>query len=693
MKKVHLVFSALMISAAFVQAQKQPDFCKKFAEAAYDMNYANYEKALPAYRELVAQDPQNALLNYNLGFCIINTGLGNKAEAVKFLEVSKANYVKPGAAIDEDDCNEKKAPTSALLDLGIAYTYSGQFDKAAEEFTTYSTLMKLKGDAKADLDRRISQCSFAAAQLKNPKKAVFTNLGAEINSKSNDYDAFVNDDETVIYYNSRRDGFGNYSGLDGKFFESIFFSTKENEKWIATDLIGPNVNQEENDAILSLSADGTKLLMYQDKKENGNIFLSEYKQDSWTSPVELGPTINTKFKDRGATISPDGNMIVFASDKKGGLGGLDLYKSVRTGGAWGNAEPLSSVINTKYDEMAPNFSRDGKTLYFASNGRDVIGGMDIFSSTWNGTAWSEPENLGSPINTIDDDYFYSESIDGLRAYVSQNRKEGLGDNDIYMVTFPDKKPSNITVYKGNFKLTNDVKEIPSSNKITVTNLADNSIKNFKVTSDGKFSFILKPGAKYSVKIEQGKDILFEETSVDAPMGEYKVYPHDDIALPLSAEAKAAMAAQAAVDKANEEKIAKEEQAKNVAAKENNVGFKMNFQYNKKDITGSNDFTDFTKGFIKAVKAGKVNVHIEASASKVPTTKYPNGNEGLSLARAEAAKAKIMDLLTKNKLNPANVVFDKPSGLVGGPDYNKDWNENRKTYEKFQYIDITVTKIK
>ena len=64
-----------------------------------------------------------------------------------------------------------------------------------------------------------------------------------------------------------------------------------------------------------------------------------------------------------------------------------------------------------------------------------------------------------------------------------------------------------------------------------------------------------------------------------------------------------------------------------------------------------------------------------------------------MVRAEAAKAKIMELVTKNKLNPANVVFDKPAALVGGPDYNKDWNENRKTYEKSQYIDITVTKLK
>ncbi len=687
MKKVHLVFSAIALSSVFALAQKQPDFCKKFSDAAYDMQYSNYEKALTAYRELIVQDPQNALINYNLGFCILNTGSSNKAEAVQFLETAEKNYVKPPQAIDEEDCNEKKAPTTALYDLAIAYTYSGQFDKAADKFTAYATIMKLKGEAKTDIDRRVNQCSFASTQLKNPKKADFTNLGPEINSKFNDYDAFINDDEGVIYYNSRREGFGNYSGLDGRYFESIFTSMKEGDKWIATDLLGANVNEEENDAILGISADGTKMLIYKDKKENGNIFLTEYKQDSWTSPIELGPTINTKFKDRGATISPDGNTIIFASDKKGGIGGMDLYRSLKNNGTWGNAEPLGSNINTALDEMAPCFSRDGKTLFFASNGHETIGGLDILKSSWDGSNWGIPENLGAPVNTIDDDYFYVESIDGTRAYVSQNRKGGLGDNDIYLVSFPDKKPKGITVYKGNFKLTEAVKEISPNNKITVVNMSENAPKSYKVASNGKFSFFLKPGAKYSITVESGgKSIYTDEVTTKA---EYDEINRAD--LPLDPEAAKALAATEA--EKNAEKAQKEAEQQLIAAqKENNIGFKMNFQYNKKDIAASNDFTDFTKAFIKAAKIGKVNVHIEACASKVPTSKYPN-NEALSMVRAEAAKAKIMELVTKNKLNAANVVFDKPAALVGGPDYNKDWNENRKTYEKSQYIDITVTKLK
>jgi Tol biopolymer transport system component len=690
MRKVYFLISTLLLGSGIASAQKGPDFCKKFSEAAYDMNYANYDKALTAYQELVAQDPTNSLLNYNLGFCILNTGTSNKADAAKYLEVAEKNYVRPGGAIDEDDCMEKKAPTTCILDLGIAYTYAGQFGKAAEKFQLYSTIAKLKGEAKEDVDRKISQCSFADKQLKNPKKATFTNLGPEINSAGSDYDAFITEDEQAIYFNSRRKDFGNYPGMDGRYWESIFFSMKDGEKWISADLIGPNVNEEENDAILGFSADGTKMLVYKDKKENGNIFLSEYKSDAWTTPVELGPTINTKFKDRGATISPDGQTVIFASDKKGGVGGMDLYSSTRANGTWGPATAIAS-LNTKYDEMAPSFSRDGKSLYFASNGYDVIGGLDIFVSKWNGSGYDAPENLGAPVNTIDDDYFYSESLDGTRAYVSQNRKDGLGDLDIYMVTFPDKTPNNITVYSGNFKLTDAVKEIPSSNKITVTNLADNSVKTYKVTPDGKFSFILKPNGKYSVKIEQGTDVLFEESSIATSAG-YAKMQHADIALPLTPEQVVVLAKQAAEDKAKEEKAAQQEAAINAAAKESNIDFKMNFQYNKKDITASNDFSDFSKLFIKAVKAGKVNVHLEACASKVPTSKYPN-NEALSLVRAEAAKTKIMELITKNKLNPANVVFDKADGLVGGPEYNKDWNENRKTYEKFQYIYIKVSKLK
>jgi hypothetical protein len=98
-----------------------------------------------------------------------------------------------------------------------------------------------------------------------------------------------------------------------------------------------------------------------------------------------------------------------------------------------------------------------------------------------------------------------------------------------------------------------------------------------------------------------------------------------------------------------------------------------------------------KAFQKAIsESGKVQVKIEASASKVPTRKYKD-NQNLSKLRADAAIQKLKDEMVKLKLDPSKVVFLPTVPLVGGPEYKNDFNENRKSYEEYQYIDISVTK--
>jgi hypothetical protein len=97
------------------------------------------------------------------------------------------------------------------------------------------------------------------------------------------------------------------------------------------------------------------------------------------------------------------------------------------------------VINTKFDETDPYISLDGKTLYFSSKGHNSMGGFDIFYSSYDsGTAkWSEPKNIGYPINDADDQTSYSMTGNGRYAYVAAIRQGGLGDKDIYKVTFND----------------------------------------------------------------------------------------------------------------------------------------------------------------------------------------------------------------------------------------------------------------
>jgi outer membrane protein OmpA-like peptidoglycan-associated protein/tetratricopeptide (TPR) repeat protein len=147
--------------------------------------------------------------------------------------------------------------------------------------------------------------------------------------------------------------------------------------------------------------------------------------------LEAVPFNDREYSVGHAALTSDGQTLYFASDKPGGFGGVDVYKTVRdASGNWGAPVNLGSTINTTGDEMFPFISNDG-TLYFSSNGHLGLGGLDVFSSVPSQTGWTNPENLGFPINTNSDDFNYVIDKDNKSGYFVSNRQGGQGDDDIY----------------------------------------------------------------------------------------------------------------------------------------------------------------------------------------------------------------------------------------------------------------------
>ncbi|HSY76559.1 MAG TPA: OmpA family protein, partial [Bacteroidia bacterium] len=195
----------------------------------------------------------------------------------------------------------------------------------------------------------------------------------------------------------------------------------------------------------------------------------------------------------------------------------DLYTSkLSPEGDWTKAVNMGSAINTPYDEDAPFIHPDGRTLYFSSNGHNTMGGFDIFTSLLSddGT-WSEPLNVGYPINTPDDDIYYVVSPDGLKSYFTSFREDGFGEKDNYMATFLDKKQTPLTLIKG---LVNDESGNPAKDVIiTVTdNVTEQVVGVYHANSKtGKFLFILVPGKNYNITY-QAKDHLFYSENMEIP---------------------------------------------------------------------------------------------------------------------------------------------------------------------------------
>jgi outer membrane protein OmpA-like peptidoglycan-associated protein len=146
-------------------------------------------------------------------------------------------------------------------------------------------------------------------------------------------------------------------------------------------------------------------------------------------------SVNGDFSNAHPSISKDGKTLYFASDRLGGQGGTDIYVStLNANGVWGDPQNLGDAVNTAYDEKFPFIADDG-TLYFASNAPYGLGGLDIYKTTFFDGHWRKPQNLGAPINSSYDDFSLIIDAAGKTGFFASNRPGGKGEDDIYKFTY------------------------------------------------------------------------------------------------------------------------------------------------------------------------------------------------------------------------------------------------------------------
>ena len=435
-KRVFTFFAVLMLTIFNgVHAQEQSD--KELAEEYINQAELIMEAtaAMVDARDLYVlaaeADPTNVKANWMAGDFHLRT-IGKDRAVKYFLKVLELD---PEYRFD------------IMYQIGRSYQYGMDFDNALAYYTRYLNKLKqedgYRGVDKVELPevtRRIYECNNAKEFVANPAHYSIVNVGNAINTEFEEYAPVLNEDETLMIFTTRRrDGNLNENVFkDNKPYEDIFMATKENGVWSPAVNIGNTVNTEYHDSNLALSADGEQLFLYKDEN-NGDIYVSNRNEDqTWSYPEPLSENINSEgFKESSISISPDGSILFFASDRPGGFGGSDIYYSVKDSrGDWGRSKNLGPMINTEYDDDGPFIDYDGKTLYFSSRGRKGMGGYDIFRSEYDSATndWTEPENLGFPINTPDDDIYFVSTKDGQRGYYASVREDGLGFTDIYMVT-------------------------------------------------------------------------------------------------------------------------------------------------------------------------------------------------------------------------------------------------------------------
>ena len=391
----------------------------------YEQGSIFYKQAIPAYMLAYQFNPNNALLNFKLGNSFLFSN--NKLKSIPYLE--KALALKP----DVD-------PQIHFI-LGKAYHLDMQWDKAIEEFKIFSkqlTAGKENKELQLAVNKQIEECITGKELVKTPVRVFIDNVGDAINTEYSDYGPVITADESEMIFTSRRASTtgGGIDQFTNEYFEDIYVSTKVNGKWTPAVNIGPPINTKHHDAAMGLSPDGQILYIYVDDKGDGNIYECNLKGTIWSKPEKLNKNINTDYHESSASLSSDGKTLYFVSDRADGLGDRDIWMSQKDEkGKWGKAVNLGPTINTPYGEEGVFIHPDGKTLYFSSQGHKSMGGYDIFKSVLENGKWSEPVNLGYPVNTPDDDVFFVMAANGRHGYYSSFNAKGYGEKDIYMITF------------------------------------------------------------------------------------------------------------------------------------------------------------------------------------------------------------------------------------------------------------------
>ncbi len=242
------------------------------------------------------------------------------------------------------------------------------------------------------------------------------------------------------------------------------------------------------------------------------------------------------------SLSPDKRDLYFSSNRPGGYGGSDIYVSHRLlNGHWSAAENLGPTINTIGDEGTPFIHADNQTLYFNSTGHPGYGDNDLFVSRKgaDGT-WGKPENLGYPINTIEDQGSLVVAADGKTAYYASDRADTRGGLDLYTFELrQDVRPAQTLWVKGKVFDRSTQKGLPSS--VILTDLSTRQvISNLQTDETGNYLITLPKGKDYAFDVNRKGYLFFSENfSMSTETGDTTY--HIDIPLqPIEANAVAVL---------------------------------------------------------------------------------------------------------------------------------------------------------
>lgn len=488
---------------SFAQLSTESDKAKKHFESASNMlKRREFMKAIEDLEKAIDADPK---------FAEAYLSLVAVYKMLRYPSKDYEPYLQKCVLLRPED----KRFASIYYDLGTIEFQKGDYKAAKPHLEKYLEMEERKIPYVDQARKYVESCDYAQEGMKKAVKFVPRPMPTTINRYVLQYFPAMSADGNMIIYTAR-------TGTEPQHDENMHISYKKNGQWEEPENVS-SLNTSYNEGTCSISADGKVLIFTACEGNSGrpvfgrcDLFISIKQGGVWTNPMNMGSAVNTPFWESQPSLSADGKTLYFVSDRRGGIGGIDIWRSrLDEQGAWSTAENLGTEINTSSNEYSPFIHVNGRTLYFSSDGKESFGGADLYMSNLqsNGT-WEKSKNLGYPINDHRNQMGLFVSSDGNKGYYSHESQQDnkLISSKIYEFDMPDHlKPLATNYVKGTVYDAKTKKKIKA--KIELYNLEGQNVES-SVSSDpidGDYLIVLNKGSEYALYVSK-ENYLFQSLS-------------------------------------------------------------------------------------------------------------------------------------------------------------------------------------
>jgi hypothetical protein len=471
---------------------------KVYNEGVTSFDYLDFSKAEIDFKEAISMD---------IKFYEAYIMLGELMEKQNRYNEASINYK---AAVMIDSLFFKPV----FFNLANMEMKSDDYFHALMHFKVYLSQEGMSAKNKVAAAKSIQNCEFAIKAMKKPVPFNPVSVGTGINTTDDEYwPSITADGQTMMF--TRQPNVANNPGFTGVVQEDFYISYFSDNTWQKAFNAGAPLNTIQNEGAQTLSSNGSYMIFTACNRPGGlgncDLYFSAFANGKWSEPSNLGSPVNTNHWESTPSISADGRTLFFSSSRPGGFGGKDIWLTrLNEKNQWTEPVNLGSVINTDGDEMSPFIHFDGKTLYFASDGRVGMGGFDLFVTRMkDDSTWTEPQNLGYPINTCNDEMGLIIESGGQKAYYSSIRDKSKGKDIFSFNLYESARPNPVSYMKGKVydketgKLLKADYELInlSTGKIIVRNVTDET---------GNFLVCLPSGYNYGINVSKPGYLFYSE---------------------------------------------------------------------------------------------------------------------------------------------------------------------------------------